>query len=526
MKRRKLVQVQIKALIDLKQYLLPFTLPPTLALVATAPRSEAQVLALEVSEATNHGVMWIPMDDVYCVEGAVLTGPMQIQWMGQLMKLRLQFVFHIDSKFKLHHGEWVMTSLGVHHLKWDAHNLKISTQYVPLVYRMCKQHESNGAALMIMDALNVTTMKYYGEKLEPGACMSDHCDAFKRGFEVTWPEAEFGTCWPHIARKFGEGEYTTKKWEHFEEVKVHLRNIHMAHTPQMRDELMMRYGTLWDGWGGQMNTFWTSYCAEASGWDCWSIGLFETVLCTPSQQAQESWHKQLLRTKIPNMMRGSTESVFKVALPQLVLVDAIQIPTELVFHVPAVPKKMIKKALWYVDHQDSHVNIYPWENGDYGYYILRKDNPGGVKKLTKRLIEMYEQANAGHRDRRVVDLEHFEHVCFSLHQILPENEPRLVPECDLNPRKLDCLYCKGFKGVGICSHVLAINHILKEINLRREVMEIGASSSRKDSSHNGKRIGGGNRKAPIPALTRAPTRDADSSDEEQERLLELGDNGR
>ena len=101
-----------------------------------------------------------------------------------------------------------------------------------------------------------------------------------------------------------------------------------------------------------------------------------------------------------------------------------------------------------------------------------------------------------------------------------------MPECDLNPRRLDCMYCKGFKGVGICSHVLAINHILKEINLRREVMEIGASSSRKDTRHIGKNSGGGNRKAPIPALTRAPARDADSSDEEQERLLELGENGR
>ena len=58
-------------------------------------------------------------------------------------------------------------------------------------------------------------------------------------------------------------------------------------------------------------------------------------------------------------------------------------------------------------------------------------------------------------------------------------------------------------------------------------MEIGASSSRKGSSHHGfKRVGGGNRQAPIPALTRAPTREADSSDEEQERLMELGDNGR
>ena len=57
-------------------------------------------------------------------------------------------------------------------------------------------------------------------------------------------------------------------------------------------------------------------------------------------------------------------------------------------------------------------------------------------------------------------------------------------------------------------------------------MEIGASSSRKDTRHRFKNSGGGNRQAPIPALTRAPTRDADSSDEEQERLLELGNNGR
>ena len=36
----------------------------------------------------------------------------------------------------------------------------------------------------------------------------------------------------------------------------------------MRDELMMRYGELWDGWGNKMNTFWTSYCADGSCWDC------------------------------------------------------------------------------------------------------------------------------------------------------------------------------------------------------------------------------------------------------------------
>ena len=180
---------------------------------------------------------------------------------------------------------------------------------------------------------------------------------------------------------------------------------------------------------------------------------------------------------------------------------------------------MIEKALWYVDHQDTHVHIYEWEGGDYGYCILRKDNPGGVKKLTKRLIEMYEQANAGHRDRRVVDLEHFEHVCFSLHQILPENEPHLVPECDLNPRKLDCLYCKGFKGVGICSHVLAINHIFKMVNLRRQVLAMAKNSRKKSGGR------GGNQKHPLPAL-RKEVMELDSSDEDEERLALLGDQGK
>ena len=37
---------------------------------------------------------------------------------------------------------------------------------------------------------------------------------------------------------------------------------------------------------------------------------------------------------------------------------------------------------------------------------------------------------------------------------------------------------------------------------------------------------GGNRMKPLPALTRAPAREADSSDEEEQRLLEQGEEGR
>ena len=529
LKKAKVVQVQIRCLLELKQHLLPLKMPATLSTL-TIPLSSTSAVAaaaarqLSTSSSPFCRLVHIPMPDVYEVEGACLTGPMQMQWMGQLMKLPRQFVLHADSKFKLHHGDWVLTSLGTHHLRWDGHAGNLSTSFVPLMYLMTKQHESTGSALMLMDALNVTTIKYFGGKLVPGACMSDHCVAFRSAFEKTWPEAMFGTCWPHIIRKWCQGDYAKKTWAHFDEVTKHLQTIHLGgHTPQMRDLLMGEIGGIWDEWGTQMNKFWDSYCVIP--WDCWTIGLFDCMLCTPSQQTQETWHKQLLLSKIPGMMRGSTENLFEVTLPQLIEMDAIQIPTELGFHVPAIPKGMIEKALWYVDHRETHVWIFKvgGSDDDFGYYFLRKSNKTGLKKITQRLLSMYEKAYRGEWDDRLQDVEHLGDICTSLHTVLDQEDKWPVPECELNPMKMDCMNCKGFKGVGICSHVLAVNHMMKKINLRREVMEIGQSSYRKNKAGN---QAGGNRKKPLPALTRAPAREADSSDEEEQRLLEQGEEGR
>ena len=511
MKKQKTAGVQLKRLMELKQYLLPLTMPSSLnLLLSSGANSSASVVP------AARRLLYIPLDDVYEVEGACLTGPMQIQWIGQLTQMSRKFVLHADSKFKLHHGEWVLTTIGVHWLRWDAHHHTLTTSFAPLVYLMCKQHESLGACKMLMDALNYVSLKYYGCKLQPGACMSDHADGFRAAYGLCFPGIPFGQCWPHIARKWSQGEYASKKWEHFDEVKGHLQAIHMAHTPEMRDLLMKEIGDLWDSWGRQMDVFWNSYCVK--GWDNWSIGLFDCMLCTPSQQAQESWHKQLLLSKIPGMIRGSTEMVFHDMLPDLIEQDAIQIPSELVFHVPAVPKGMITKALWYVDHHETHIWATESEPGVYSFFFLRKDQTTGLKRISQRLIELYKKASQGTKDPRITDLEYLTDVCGSMHLVADAHEDWGVPQCELNPGNFDCLYCKGFKGHGICSHVLAINHITKRVNLRREMMEIGKSNRK----HTG---GGGNQKKALPALTRAPTCEPDSSDEEQERLLEQGDNG-
>ena len=83
-----------------------------------------------------------------------------------------------------------------------------------------------------------------------------------------------------------------------------------------------------------------------------------------------------------------------------------------------------------------------------------------------------------------------------------------------------CLGCKSFKGVGICSHVLAINHILKEFNVRYELKSIQTGASKKAAAKAGKQL------KPLPALERAPVADPDSSDEEEERMLALGRQGK
>jgi len=89
-------------------------------------------------------------------------------------------------------------------------------------------------------------------------------------------------------------------------------------------------------------------------------------------------------------------------------------------------------------------------------------------------------------------------------------------KCEGNRAELDCPTCKGFKSGGICSHVLAINHILGQYDLGRAIKTI--------SGGKGKGTRGGNRKSLPKALERLTNTATDSSDEEEEilRLLHGG----
>ena len=142
-----------------------------------------------------------------------------------------------------------------------------------------------------------------------------------------------------------------------------------------------------------------------------------------------------------------------------------------------------------------------------------------LKSLTAKHVEMYEEALPGVEDRRIVDEDHLREVCSSIHYVSACTDLYGLCECYANPGRWVC-DCKGNKNYGICSHVLATNHILKGFNIRKELTEIGKSKS---GTKNGQ---DGNRKAVEPALKRMAARPADSSDEEEERILEQGRQGK
>ena len=56
--------------------------------------------------------------------------------------------------------------------------------------------------------------------------------------------------------------------------------------------------------------------------------------------------------------------------------------------------------------------------------------------------------------------------CFAMHRVAQPKHEWCVPSCpDGNPLGYDCPTCKGFKLYGICSHVVAVNHLMKKLDV-------------------------------------------------------------
>jgi hypothetical protein len=361
-------------------------------------------------------------------------------------------------------------------------SVTISVQYILAIF--------SGAMTMLTKATQELAVRCYGRELAPGANFSDCSAGIRNGFLATWPDAPHGQCYPHIARKLREGEFCSKTHPHFDEIGLHLECIHLCQSEDMRNCMTHEIGKKWDSWGdgNNLEKFWDVYCVAP--WNNWSIGLFPGMFLTPSQQAQESWHNLILRSRIPGMFKGSTASVFSVALPKLISLDGYLMPDVLSFTVPQVPLGMYKKAFWYVQHRLAR--LYLVKRGDDEFYYVLSKQSTTFKLLDSTLVKQYQTLYHGDIPKGIKKLETLMALVKDIHVVVTgEQAPYCCPECPANPLGMAC-NCKGFRQYGICSHVIAVNHWLDAIDLEALLEDFGTASRKK----------GGYMKGVRPALTK------------------------
>jgi len=99
--------------LDLLRYVEDHKLPPTIDEFEDDVKSYA--IPLKYAE---HSTGLSP------VHAICLTAKRQVMWIGQLMKSKVKYVLHVDGKHKLHHGKWLLLTVGPHVLRQDGSKLK------------------------------------------------------------------------------------------------------------------------------------------------------------------------------------------------------------------------------------------------------------------------------------------------------------------------------------------------------------------------------------------------------------------
>ena len=202
------------------------------------------------------------------------------------------------------------------------------------------------------------------------------------------------------------------------------------------------------------------------------------------------------------MFKGSTEHVMHVALPKLVKMDAALLPDKLLFEVPSIPSRMLKKAVFYTHHKATHFHIKVDDDGEddpvYTFYLLsaKRPSPSTHKKGDSLLVARYDALLMGYRPRGLTKLDSFMDVARALHVVqYASDTPRKATPCQYNPCELVCS-SKAWRHVGICSHILAVNHWLDEIDVQHLAGNVRGE----------KRQRGGFNKGVRPALVQEKTK--------------------
>lgn len=352
----------------------------------------------------------------------------------------------------------------------------------------------------------------------------DHSSGFMSGLRE--PGRMEVTCWPHIKGIKLSSGYIPKSHQHFDEVLHHATMVHLAHSEGWKDVLIELIGAIWDIWaalredpGGHLTTFWESYFVAP--WSNWTVGENMHIPCLlPSNQMVEAFFRCCVQACGGKaQLRGSTRKVVQMLVPKIMEDQDLMRPDRLCFQIDYISENLMVKARVLAappgetgNHRTMGMRIvFKSKNIIIGNdaegrfrcaYVLRKQQK--YKALTFELLAKYEEYNHGYSDGSWASLPKTRHnlkildkelekrieVMNAVYKVTPSRDGgwdgwqtlmhsgRSCIPCRVNPMKLLCV-CKGGRGTGICSHIVAVNHRCGAMRIQSELKRTESKKKKK-----------------------------------------------
>ena len=277
------------------------------------------------------------------VEAVVLTMHVQINWIGILVHLEFYWCLHIDGKYKLHHGDWMLVTYGTHSIHSDKRN-RIRHTFRPLIYMFVKQQESTDCIFLGLTCLNFIAQRFFQKSFSPRVGVADHGPGLSGGWKKFSSNKLLG-CYPHITWHLTHGKLLPKVHPLFDEACEVVRVMHMCETEGMWNVLLTGLARKWGNDDEEINKLWNSiFVAPYANW---YLGYdTNTPLTYPSQQTQENWHNSGVMLALGRELGASTERLLEVNFPKIMKLDAANKADKLTFSIERewLPTEMYKKA--------------------------------------------------------------------------------------------------------------------------------------------------------------------------------------
>ena len=162
--------------------------------------------------------------------------------------------------------------------------------------------------------------------------MFDHSEGVRQGFLKHFKE--FGTCWPHIARKATRGDWVHKKHPDHDVFIADIRKLQKAHNRLQADVLLeaLLQTPLWYQVDDdsihfvegdvkiQVRVFFKFYCT--GDWFSWFVDFCKYALMTPNANVIEGWHTHGVSKQILAVPKAATPMVLNYTLPKIMRVQS------------------------------------------------------------------------------------------------------------------------------------------------------------------------------------------------------------